>query len=663
MTELTKKERKEFAKNIIKDFYECGNRSGLRDKRNDSFENNYFSEKEAILDKFLKAQESYKKVVDNYVSEKSEYGRRAIRKEYDIKERARKYNLAKKNATSYLKSDIYNNQDFDNLLNTIAEIAVDFQNHYNSGKKTFYPYYIRGSVCLAAYLLLDTAYQIKILAMGEKPERFNSQVYVVTRLKEITVELGTPLFEDGKRLFSKWGTNIRDMYVRNSFFAPQMPFDYAGHKDGVLGYIVRSIITQKNFENYDDIFSGSGTALLQLDIDKDKEYSINDLHPYNVAFYECLKDDMLYKEFIKKLEHEQEKYLIKRQNLAKIEQVYKKEKKFNIYDSKHLGQGEKGNEQTVIQELVDINTDLHDCYDSLYADYSQELLKSKVDEAVIFVLLHQFVVMGRPVTSLSSGINLLKNLDNMCSWIFERDLKEVHKIFSKSNVLINNEKDSTRVPETMNESGCVLQVDPPYISTAQYTAGQYSLQDMKNLIDLLVSRRPFFIFHSQIVLKSSAGVEAWQLFKEFLEYWKDKTKIQDLYAVFFVNTKKVSKYEYTKDTIISKYLDSVIDNSYYYQKYYAEYDDYEDEISKKGDDSSEFIITDIKVSDRHDKTTEDIAKVKNNGYVVLDETYNVQALRNPFSVALSNQEHGNSNYTIITMPLDEFLNEVIYKLF
>ena len=299
MAELTKKDRKEYAEKIIKDFYECGSRSGLRDKRNDLFENNYYSEKEAILDKFLKAQESYKNVVDSYVSEKSEYGRRAIRKEYDINERARKYNLAKRNATSYLKSDIYNNQDFDNLLNTIAEIAVDFQNHYNSGKKTFYPYYIRGSVCLAAYLLLDTAYQIKILAMGEKPERFNSQVYVVTRLKEITVELGTPLFEDGKRLYNKWGTNIRDMYVKNSFFAPQMPFDYAGHKDGVLGYIVRSMISQTEYKKYDDIFSGSGTALLQLYIDKyievseneekklykDKEYSVNDLHPYNYAFY------------------------------------------------------------------------------------------------------------------------------------------------------------------------------------------------------------------------------------------------------------------------------------------------------------------------------------------------------------------------------------------
>ena len=66
MAELTKKDRKEYVEKIIKDFYECGNRSGLRDKRNDLFENNYYSKKEAILDKFLKAQESYKNVVDSY---------------------------------------------------------------------------------------------------------------------------------------------------------------------------------------------------------------------------------------------------------------------------------------------------------------------------------------------------------------------------------------------------------------------------------------------------------------------------------------------------------------------------------------------------------------------------------------------------------------------
>lgn len=616
----------------------------------------------------------------------AEFSRVKILDVYDYNERKKLYNEAQKQAKEYLSyskeflpdgkgSDIdtmYNEEALLELLSLITELVIAFQQEYTNrgGKGTpDTPRFIQGLIGMICCLMLDVATSISISVDGVPRERFNTQAFVMKYMHLLSIKKGHEIFKkEGKILQDKWGLSIQSLFTETNFYAPSVPFNYAGHKDGILGFIVRRMIKGIEYKKYYDVFGGSGRALLQIPLEEDKEYYINDFYPPNYILWFCLKDDDLYNEFIIKLNAVQKVFLDKHAEFMKY-----------INDNKI--------DKEILNKKLDTVQDatihkyhewLHDKYDDYYSEYGKYIddkgnvisLKDIAEDdyvniAVAFVVVHNFLLNGRPADALSRGSNLFKIVKSgILKWNFERDFKGMRKVYKNSNVTIQNDRDINLIKEIPNESDVVLQIDTPYISTKGYKAGDYTLDNLKEFMDNLFAddNKRKFIFHCQSVFNVSAGQNKKQanVFIEFLEYMRDNGK--NNYITFYVNTKNVHdeelSYEKYRDSLIDKYYNMVVDGKddkklkkrYKYKE--LEYFLFADNIEK--DEETQ--------NDKKGEVLEDSREIIFTNFYVgnINEAYNYQGVHNPYSVNRDKKKAGE--YKVITMDAYEFFYNMVILL-
>lgn len=611
-------------------------------QREEIFEANFSTRKEPIAKLYLEALDVQSHKVKSFYSD-AEYGRKSMFKLWDYEERNRKYKRAKNESKRYLtekkeetENSIYNEQTFKTLLEGIADLAIDFDKFLeskNKSKRLGIPAFIRGMIGLSCWLMLDTAMNISIYATGKALERFNCQKYVMNYIHKYTVEKGYPMFSKQDKLFNKWGIKIAYMYKRGNFYAPEVPFEYAGHKDKELGFIVREMVNSLDYEEYYDVFGGSGRSVLQFPVCENKKYFINDLNPCNCILWECLKDKKLYKELVNRLEEKQKELF---EFLPKI-----------------------ANERKKINQL------LHKLYNDIYDKYESDSKKSLgditkdeyVDIAVNFVLVHNFLIQGRPADKPSSGTSLISTFKkHMCCWIFERDFYGMHNIYEKDCISIKNMTDYDIVVSSPNEPTTVLQLDPPYILTKGYKHS-YNFNNLKNTMDILLSKdsERKFIFHHQTMYNKSASKKDKAVFVNFLKYWRnhcpkddmDKSK-EKLYVTFCVSTFKLDfKDELEESEIIEDcincFIDLVVDGKIDEENYIGNIEDkgiYDEELT--GRTQGEIIIT--------------------NFYVDIDREHNIQKIMNPYAVRENTTSKNHDGYRIITMELRQYLDTLISRI-
>lgn len=637
----------------------AGDKSRDKNRSDDLFENLYdYWENEKVVKKFVALKKVYRKQ-EEWFCKKAEYSRVKIIAVYDYDERNKLYEEAHKQAKEYLtyskeflpdgkgsaKITMYNEPALINLLNHITDLTIAFQQEYTNrgGKGTpDTPRFIQGLIGATCWLMLDVATSISISVDGVPRERFNTQAFVMKYIHLLSLKRNHEIFKkEGRILQDKWGMSIQSMYSKTNIYAPTVPYNYAGHKDGVLGFIVRKMINgleykdECKYNRYYDVFGGSGRALLQIPLEESKEYYINDLNPCNCILWLCLKDDNLYKEFITKLNAVQKEFLDKHADIRKYmeeNELHKTilKKKLNTVEDK---------------KILAYHEWLHDQYNfyyGVYKKYSGENIKTiaetdYIDIAVAFVVVHNFLINGRPADNLTGGINLFKIVEaGILKWNFDRDFKGMRSVYQHKNVKIQNDKDINIIKNVPNTSDIILQIDTPYIATKGYDAGDYSLDMLEDFMDNLFSsnneRR--FIFHCQAVYRSSATPSERKTFIEFLQYMKDKGK--DCYVTFAVSKKNVDLDglgdEDYKQKLVDKFYNMVVNGK---NAGYGEDEYIEDEYIK---DSSEIIYTNFEVGD-------------------IKKENNYQEMHNPYRVAKAGKKGGD--YIVITRKAQDFLKTMI----
>ena len=609
---------------------------------NQKFQQICVGSEDKICKKYLKFTAFCNKQIKMFITN-SGYGRRDIVRTYDAKKRKDMYKQAIKNASTFSK-DIYTCKELTDLLDEITDSLVFYLQQVEKQYNTATPFFIRGIICLTSLQIIDAVRKVSILATGEPRKKINSQSFILTYIHDRSESVHNyEIFKSRKKMLTyKWGIKPTTIYDTSTYYAPEVPFDYAGHKDGILGFIVKEMLEQIDYEKYADVFGGSGRALLQFPLCMDyiedaegnrkykKEYYVNDLHEYNHALYQCMKEPKLYKEFILELSKRQEWYIDLLARLNEFRDFTK--------DKKLQGHGIRKSIKAVLKSpmLQVFNARLHNEYQKMYDNYDNQKKLPTVERAVEFVLLHQFLLNGRPLDDIPWNTNLFRYLqDGACRWLFERDFKGMHNAYKSENVFLDNKADINFIPTLPNDSNVVLQIDPPYISTAQYSAKQYSLQDMMVLMDMIkaTESKRKFIFHCQTKPNKTVSntVEKKKIFKDFMKYWG--TFEEDLWVTFVIDLYSNNLTE--KNLNDNEYIIPYLNSLFIGQKA-------DDGSIKKSKDNPEIIITNFPVK--------------------INSIYNLQGMFNPYSVLLTSKKVNNEAYKVVTVLMRDYLPEVLKRL-
>lgn len=153
------------------------------------------------------------------------------------------------------------------------------------------PLLIRKICALTCYALLEFGNYISVVINNiqlTKGTGVTSQIMHDLHLR--CIELGYPYFSKEIKLFQndKWSISPETMLRDGTFIAPKMPITYAGMKQGWLGYLLARLQEQVVYENFIDVFGGSGASSVQFLHNLEADYYINDLHYANVAYYRVL---------------------------------------------------------------------------------------------------------------------------------------------------------------------------------------------------------------------------------------------------------------------------------------------------------------------------------------------------------------------------------------
>lgn len=542
---------------------------------------------------------------------------RKIIREHNYAIRCKAYTDLSNSANAFIKNDIFKSKALISLLDIIAERTVTYLNNAKIQYNTPTPAVVRQACFMTCYLMYHTIGMVQIIDIGEYDfTQCGVQSFVMKYLHNKTIALGHEFFAREDVLFTKgkWGKSPKAYCEDGLSYISEIPFQYAGHKDGVLGFMVREMIDSINYKGYTDVFGGSGRAVLQLNIKNDVEYRINDLNPCNYAFYNCMIDSDKYNKFINLIMIEQKEFL-------DIQEKYDND----IYDK-----------ATVNSLLRKKYVEYLDVYESINALPLEET-------AVCFVMLHNMLKRGKPPARSYKGSDFTEELKNViCRWNFKRDFIGVHNFYKKANVKISCKKDSQLIPSTSNVKEEILQLDPPYISTAQYCIGQYNYSDLITLLDSIKqnnsNRR--FIYHCQTFYNATADDAERDVFTKVMKYWLTFT--EDLYVTFAVEQKDSMAVSLpvndasTLDDIVDAFLfvTNVNNNEGYY------YNEWGKAIKNNFCKPQEIIITNFDVS--------------------IDKKYFIQNLINPYD--RKQKKDSQKDYIIRTVDLKEYISKLLLLL-
>lgn len=612
-------ERIEDVKGLAKSFNRIDNVDEFDTEFVDMFD---YDVEEEICILFIELCNKFDKEINKFRG-KSGFGRGAIRTTYDMKERKILYRDAKEAASTFYK-DMKKCEEFEALLDKLTDVYVQYVEKMGNSYNLETPMFIRGMIGMTAYYMLDTVRKVSIIATGEAPTNLGIQTYIIEyMIKRAKEKSNCDIFSSGRKLINeKWNMPIKTMYDEACIYAPEVPFDYAGHKDDLLGYIVREMLGHldktQGYSVYADVYGGSGRAILQFPIDKNKTYHMNDKHPYNYALWKCLQDNDKYKQLIRNLNKEQAEYIIIQK---KIDDAIKTYPTGTFKDKKLYGNLKKLREQ----EFTVLNDKIHVKYDKAYNRYSFETKTSDVDMATDFVILHSFLNQGTPVAPLSSGVNMLRNLQNvLCSWVYERDFKGMKKAYQNENVKLHNEMALKLIKNLPNTKGVVLQLDPPYIFTKNYANSSFTLKNMTDLMDAInsVNSKRKFIYHCQTIYNKTASKsqKIKDAFKQFFKHWN--TFKEDLFVTFIIQMNGDAKPTCTDNELITIYIDSIVARNRY--------------------ENPEIIVTNFNVK--------------------ISSRYHIQGYFNPYSVLLANTISDGTDFRVVTVPMKDYLPILLNKI-
>lgn len=551
------------------------------------------------------------KQVDNFYM-CTDYSRRKINENHSEIDRKKAYKIARKNNDKFWKEikefSFDDKGNYSSLIKDIVEITYKWYAQYR-----YYPFFIRGFICLLISMFAEVVNRVNILATGEPRKTVPITDKLLKYLHDATVKRygSTNLFrkEKGdKLLHDKWGLDAYRIF-KYVFYPPEQPFEYAGHKDNILGFVIREMLEQVDYKEFVDAFAGSGRVLLQFPIEDDREYIVNDLHSYNYALFQCMKDKKRYKTMLKLIEDEQKKLITYQKE---VDEVYK------LYPNKN----DKGRREKHLQA---INDKVLKLYHKWYNNYINEVKNNIEQKAADFVLLHQFIPYGRPINTAANNPKLLDKLKKSMSWIFERDFKGMYQAYSRGNVEIIK-RDGLKLVNIKNKKSTLLYLDPPYAGTAEYSK---SFSNIKKLIDRINKSSCHYIYHCQSIYRSSLGKnkkEKEEFFKSLL-YWKS---YEDNCFVTIIIETKIEEFYKVKNATIKECLDM------YLRKLI-------EQGGKVKSDQTEIVITNFKVS------------VDAKNYLIGDYS--------PYSVSLRNGSNPNKNTRIITVTMKQFLKEYKSLLF
>lgn len=464
--------------------------------------------------------------------------------------RPNKYKDICKDVDSFIHKDMFQQKELAILLDKIAEVTVKYITASSNTYNVRTPALIKQVCFMTCYLMYNTCGRLQIITKGEYDfSHCGIQTYVMKYLHDKTKALGHEFFVKEDVVFTKdrWGISPRYYVEDGMLYVPEMPFKYAGCKDDILGYIVRQMLLSIEYEKYVDVFAGSGSSILQLKMKEGCDYTVNDLNHANYCFYQCMKDDQLYKTFIDLIVDEQKEFL-------NIQEKY-------------------NNEQL---DKASVNKFLQKKYQDYLNVYEGKKIVSTEETAVDFVMLHNMLKQGKPPQRSLKGSNFTTELRNdICKWIFKRDFIGVHNVYKKDNVSLLCEKDSNLISSVPNSDKVVLHLDPPYIATAQYAVGAYNYSNLIALLDSIkaVHSKKKFIYHCQTFYNTSAKEKERDIFKQVMNYWN--TFDENLWVTFYMEVPdlKAIKSSVTADSSLDEkidaflYMSNVNKNEYYLNEF------------------------------------------------------------------------------------------------
>lgn len=528
---------------------------------------------------------------------------------YDFKSRQKKYGDICRDVDSFIRKDMFSQPELAVLLDKIAEVTVKYIAASSNTYNVRTPALIKQVCFMTCYLMYDTCGRLQIITRGEYDfSHCGIQTYVMKYLHDKTKALGYEFFVKEDVVFTKdkWGISPR-YYVEDGMLdVPEMPFKYAGCKDDILGYIVRQMLLSIEYEKYVDVFAGSGSSILQLKMKEGCDYTVNDLNHANYCFYQCMKDDQLYKTFIDLIVDEQKIFL-------------------NLQEQYDNGQ----------QNEASVNKFLQKKYQDYLNVYEGKKIVSTEETAVDFVMLHNMLKMGKPPARSYKGSDFTTELKNdICKWIFKRDFAGVHNIYKRDNVSLLCKKDSDLISSVPDNDKVVLQLDPPYIATAQYTVGVYNYNDLIALLDSIkaVHSNKKFIYHCQTFYndsdKNNANVKA--VFRQIMEYWN--TFDEDLWVTFYMKESETVPDDPSLDERLRDflYLANVNNNDYHLNEF-------GEHVKDTFFKPREIIITNFQVS--------------------IDIKYYSQQFMSPYN--RNKNTPSEKNYIITTVPLKDYLSKLL----
>lgn len=436
----------------------------------------------------------------------------------------------------YLQSNTKILSDYKVLARNIAPIYARFGNKTTPLLIRQVSYYI----IYVSYVLVDINSQRKIGVLRPKYGWGKKWIYELnTALEEVgyTKYISKGLFNN-----DKWAMPILNDYcndvlkislkdivsvstttrkqIVSNYTPPALCFDYAGHKDGYLGYLLNHLVQNVDYRHYVELYGGSGVGLMQHPYLSWTTECINDLDKRNVCFYNVLANR--YDEFIKacntlvadincqrdpdiradgKLEYTARmcRLLItskssnkgidtKKMTLQDIKEVIAKKLSDGSVPSKDLKQYnllKNSSNKDKVAYALGVWNDLHN-----YAPKTNIKDKDEIKIAIRFFFIHYFLFNGKNESITGVQEN---NLLNFLALDFDKEFRPYHD--RMKDVQILKPADANKYISEYDSAETLIYSDSPYISTSGYQGlPKFTLKNMQELIDNLVNSKSKWIF-------------------------------------------------------------------------------------------------------------------------------------------------------------------------
>lgn len=221
-----------------------------------------------------------------------------------------------------------------------------------------------------------------------------------------------------RKTFTYFGISPSRMFEINHYKQIYLPVTYAGAKNGYLGYALRYLTEFAGvYDNYVDIFGGSGYAYLALNHKNYVSYYINEYNFFIVNYYNVIKSDELFPLFMERFKDLQ-KYL-RECEYDKLEgkEIFRRCKK--IADTWKLYMDFETNSSAISNNA---------------AFYMTERVLTKVDAALAFVFCSSFSGQGNKNEEGNVKESTLKRLATT-DW----DFNEAHERFKRIDRIFNSD--------------------------------------------------------------------------------------------------------------------------------------------------------------------------------------------------------------------------------